>query len=211
MANSTTVVTLIEQPLQNADAGALNVDTYSPDVWQPAVLLESPQTAATVAGSNLDSSGNRWQLLCAPKAPYPNYVFMCIAMRASVTMPSTTEADTFFKQDFCFSIEGGCDDNVGLWQRATGETPFTFYDGSSLYRLQTFSPELRGYPPRPFRPTSDTVVENSLGGMEIQIDTWDATVGASATVTVDARFLGFPQAVVRSAGLYVPRLYAKLN
>lgn len=213
MANSQTVVTMQEQALQNDDAGALGVDFQAPDLWQPTILLETPQTGATVAGSNLAADGDRWSLLCAPRAAYSNYVFMCIAMRCTVNLPNITASNTFFENDYCFSIEGGCNDNGGLWQTDTSDEGFVlmYAGGVSPGRVVAFSPEIRGYPPRPYIPSSTVTAENGLGGFCITVQTWDATVAASATATVDARFLGFPQAVTRSAGLYVPRQYMKVN
>lgn len=211
MANSSTIITLSEQALQNSDAGALDVDQFAPDLWQPAILLSSSQSGATFAGTNLDGNGQRWRVLCAPRAAYPGYVFMCISLRCTMHMPSVAASDTFWETSFAYSIEGGCDSNAGLWQQGTGPDTYNYFDGTSVSRIQAFSPELRGYPPRPFRPGSDSAAENSLGGFQFEVQTYDATVKASGTLTVDARFLGWPQAVTRSAGLYVPRMYAKLN
>lgn len=212
MADITTVKLLTPRPLVTGDAGGLKASVDPRGYFQPTMLLETDvSTGTTVSTSGLAADGDVWDIRFAPPSAIPNVVFYPIALRMSIVASGEPAGfDAQFADEGMYSITPPYGADWG-WDNFSLENVGLIWQGSQLNKVRSGNPVWKAFPPRPQILSSDTVSENALGGIQITIGTWNATAAANSKLHVDARWVGFPEPVTRSAGYYTPRLFFNPN
>jgi hypothetical protein len=212
MADISGTLLLKPRPLITGDAAGLLADVDPEFAWQPTHVLETDidGTSMAVSSSGLAASGDHWYVRVAPPSDMTNLVFYPIAFRATLLCSDTAGFDDLFELAGGFSINPPQSKSWN-WDYVALDPVMVGYDGSSTFKWQNINPTWHGFPIRPATANGGSSTANALGGFQLQVKTWDATAAASCSLRIDARWLGFPQPVTRSAGFYTPRLYFNPN
>jgi hypothetical protein len=213
MGATTTIATLSTRPLTTGDAGALQADILPASFWQPTMLLErNMEDAIDLASAGLGAAGDIWRVILSPPSAIDNVIFYPIAFRFTLKARGATPPAGFpalFETAASFCVEGPTNYN---WDTVTLDAAQSLFDSpSTIYWNQNGNPRWHAFPPKPILADSTSVASNAVGGIQLTIDTWDATAAALVDLHVDARWLGFPRPVERSAGFYTPRMYFNPN
>ena len=209
MSNSTSVALLAPRPLRSSDAAALRADIVPRAFWEPSFLLER-DFSDDIAGSatGLTTTDDVWEIVLSPPSDMPNYIFYLIAMRAVVHSGGGVAADfdAFFDTAAGFSIgpEVAAD---FAWDAVDMSSMRSIIGGN----FKAVNPIFHGFPATPVSARTGAVGTNALGGFAFTVGTFNAAALAALVVNIDARWLAFPEAVVRSAGFYNPRMFFKVG
>lgn len=136
----------------------------------------------------------------------PDFVFLPLSLRANVVHNAATAAfSTLFEPQAAWMMHENPAPQSS-WQIFTMPAPLVtiLNGGTELFTLDCTPSALTGLPGRP--QAGSTLLQ---GGLQLTIDTFDATAAANSFMQIDAEWLVFPESVQRSAGLYTPRLYYK--
>jgi len=211
MGNSTSIKVLQARPLTTGDAGGLTADVIPEAMYQPTMVLEADwDNGINVSGTSLSASGDIWNVVFGPASSVPNIVFYPISLKFTLLCDSTAAFASLFDTDAGFSISAPYNRNF-VWQTVTLDTPKLGYAGAAEFYWQSGSPIFASYPPPPEAADVGVTAQDAVGGIQLTIDTWDATAAAATSLYVDARWLGFPRNAIRSGGFYTPRLFSTPN
>jgi hypothetical protein len=215
MADASTGFLAYPRPLTSSDAAGLLADTMPRQLWEPAQLLETQWEVGTAGASvpgPIGAANDIWLVRIQPPSAMPGYVFYPICLRACLINDALDAgfAGPLFNSLAAYTLDPPRQRHW-VWQRFTGSTPRTGYDGAGQYYFQDYAPTFRGYPPRPMSLSSSSVSANALAGFQFAVQVWNAPAAANTELHIEARFLAFPQSALRSAGFYVPRLYFSCN
>ncbi len=201
------------RPLTTLDASGLKASII-PSLWSPDQILETDfNVGVPMTGLTLD--GELWRISMIPPSAMPHYVFYPIAMRATLF---NTDDDIGFPALFelpgLVSIqgifEGGVDTPWNFYNFAF-DAAFSAFDPTGPYAIQSMVSPFEGFPPK--LPVAETgaPVNDALGALMLQVQTFNAVAAANTTLHIDARWLAFPRTALKSAGFYVPRQYFRPN
>jgi hypothetical protein len=211
MANSLTIKLLKTRSLITADAGGLEADVVPESMWQPTQIMETDfDNPIEVSSTSLSADGDSWELIFAPPSKTPDVMWYPIAMRAVLHNNIAGTFVPFFGEAAGFSINQpyGRD---WAWDYVDFDPVALGFNGTGEFYYRALNPRWHAFPPIPSICESDTTAENSVGGFQLTIGTWDATAAAGTALHVDARWLGFPRPAIRSGGFYAPRMFFNPN
>lgn len=212
MANATTLVPLLSRPLVASDQAGLLADLVPKLFWEPTVLLESnPDQEFDLSLTALAASPDHLRVLIHPPSNLANLVFYPVAFTLHfVNSPQDAGFSSFWETGGLCCITPPSDRHHA-WYPFDLTSSRDGYHPTANYNVQAALPPFEGFPIRPVRATQSTDLGNALGGFDFRVKTFDGTTKTNTHFVVDARWLGFPQAVARSAGFYLPRLWYKTN
>lgn len=211
MSNQTDNIECIPRPLTVEDAAGLEASVI-PSLWAPTQILET-NVDFGIALDDLDTDADIWRINVIPPSAMPDYVFYPICFRASLFNTTSAAAfATLFQQAAIVSISSifnNLFDRPHNYYSFVGGAPYTGFDSTGEFDIQSFNPPFEGFPPRMPLAETDAPINDALGSLQVTCTTFDITVGSNTTMHVDARYLAFPRSVLKSAGFYVPRLWFK--
>lgn len=210
MANTTTIVLMKASPLTGIQDGVLYADIVGQENFQPAFVLETdPTSALTVSSTGLAADTDIWRIVCAPSGPMADYRFVCLQLRLILSDTGANAAFTTMWEDEAAYAMSTCDSSSDAvaWDYTTLQPVMNVIDTGGERLQRALAPDMRGFPPQPSAATSDTILENALGGFQLKVATWDATSAAATNMFVSARFLAFRAPATRNAGYYAPYRY----
>lgn len=208
MADTTTLVLLNPRPLITADAAGLEADVVPKALWQPIMLLESDQTVE-IPLTGLAADEDLWRVLFCPVSATPGVVYLPLRLRFSIwTSGGSVAFPTLFEKTYQYAIDVPIGGNSGAWYNADMLDPREYWAGVGGEWSQTGAPEIHGWPPKAgVALDPDSIQNNCLGGITLQIQTYDATSAAASKLSIDSAWVGYPVNALRSAGFYTPRMY----
>jgi len=211
MADTTTVILLESTPLLSSDAAGLAADILPKALWEPSFILQTRQPSSSAIPINAD--GDIWRVLLASTTPMKAFVFYPLALTA--TFVGTLTFPVFWETAASYSIDPPIKNTVprnDVWKPVTMPAVKPIFDGSAVLFTQTCLPSFAGFPPRPVVNDQDVgTTNNSLAGFQFTTQTYDATIDAAMSLSIDARWLAFPRTVARNTGYWMPALFYKTN
>jgi len=210
LGNELTAAVLTTRPLTAFAAGALTADIVPRSFWQGVLLLEHDFSFPIESGGALTTAGDLWTILLRPPNEMAHYVFYPVALRATILLSDIAASVTLFENEASFSVDMRGQSNFA-WDAVDLTAIRTVIAAGVEKASLNINPIFHGFPPDPGIARDVVNTNNSLAGINLKIDTFDATSMASVDLHIDCRFLAFPEAVVRSAGFYSARMFFKVS
>ncbi len=206
MADDTEIQFLDVSPLITSDAAALQADIEPKGLWQPTkVLRTNPATLIDLSASTIAAAGDVWRIMISAPSAMPDTIFYPIALSFSFVGLNVA----FWEDLALYSISPpvGTVPLQHAWRSFQLDTRRSVFNGATTVNIQTGAPEFEGFPPSTVEAIETTV--STIGGLQFTVQTFQAAEKAAIKLSVDARWLGFPRALQRSAGFYMPRMFFK--
>lgn len=211
MADAAQIVQLFARPLTTGDAAGLLADVEPTGFFQPTMILETDiDDAVDLSATGLTTAGDSYECTFAPDNDYPEIAWYPIAMRGQFSSGGNNMA-SFWETEASYTVSG-VNPEIWTWDAFSLDTQRVIQNvaGNQIF-MQTANPVFHGMPPRPTVCDGGSIALNQLGGFSLTVQTFSAAVLAALTFRVDARWLGFPRASIRSAGFYTPRMFFQPN
>ncbi len=208
MSDDTETVFLDYFPLITEDAAALTSDIMPEGPWQPKMVLRTdPTELLDLGASGIAADGDIWRIMLAAPSAMPDTMFYPIAMTASIVGLNTV----FWEDAALYAIAPpvGVVPLQHAWRSFTLDSVRTVWNGGVVENIQTAAPVFQGFPPTTVEAIETGI--SAIGGLQFICQTFDAGQAAAQFLSIDARWLGFPRSLARSAGFYMPRLFYKPN
>lgn len=210
MGDVTTTLFMKTTTLVTEDAGGLTADIDAKPFWQPSLVVRTdPEELILGSSAALTADGDVWRIMLALPAPMPDHTFYPIALTAAFV--NTAVPSTFFEPLALYSIVPpvGVIPLQHAWRSFTMDLQRTVFNGGTNVGIQTSAPDFQGFPPSPVASAETGIA--AIGGLQFTVDTFSAGELAMLTLSIDARWLGFPRSIVRSAGFYANRMFIRPN
>ncbi len=206
MANDTEIQFLQVQALITDDAAALQADIVPQGLWQPTkVLRTDPTLLIDLGASTIAAAGDVWRIMISAPSAMPDTIFYPVALSFSFV----GSFGPFWQTNFLYSITPpvGTVPLQHAWRLSTLSPRGVVFNGAAVTGIQTGAPAFEGFPPSTVEAVETTV--STIGGLQFSVDTFVQAEKDDIQLSVDARWLGFPRALQRSAGFYMPRMFFK--
>ncbi len=208
MGNFTDTVFTEQQSLVTEDAAGLLAGILPHSTWQPSFLLRTdPSELVLLSGTSLAADGDVYRVMIAAPAFMPDYFFYPIALTCAFNGPNTL----FWQANALYTIVPpvGVVPLRSAWRSFTMDPVHAVFNGADLQAYQTAAPVFQGFPPSEVLAQETGI--SAIGGFQFRVATFVTAERDGQSMSIDARWLAFPRAVVRSAGFYTPRMYFKPN
>lgn len=210
MGDVTTTVMMKTSTLVTEDAGGLLADIDAKPFWQPSLVIRTDPTELILGTSAaLTADGDIWRIMLALPAPMPDHTFYPIALTAAIV--GVAIPTTFFELNALYTIVPpvGVEPLQHAWRSFSLDAARSVWNGAIVEGIQTAAPDFQGFPPSPVASAETGIA--AIGGLQFVVDTFAALELADLTLSIDARWLGFPRSIVRSAGFYANRMFFRPN
>lgn len=206
MADDTEIQFLEVSPLLTSDAAALQADIVPQDVWQPTkVLRTDPTLLIDISASLLAAAGDVYRIMISAPSAMPDTIFYPIALSFSFVGLNVA----FWETNALYAISPpvGTFPLQHAWRSFDLDAVRSVFNGATVVNFQSGAPDFQGFPPSTVEAIETTV--STIGGLQFTVGTFQAAEKTALRLSVDARWLGFPRALQRSAGFYMPRMFFK--
>ncbi len=207
MANDTEIQFLKSFPLLTSDAAALQSDIVPQGIWQPTkVLRTDPDVLLDISATALAAAGDVYRVMISAPSAMPDTIFYPIALSFSFVGLNVA----FWEDLALYSIVPpvGTFPLQHAWRSFQLDTVRSVFNGATVVNFQSGAPAFEGFPPTTVEAIETTV--STIGGLQFTVGTFQAAEKTALRLSVDARWLGFPRALARAAGFYMPRMFFKV-